>query len=44
MTTRIEEHRTKAGHRVLYYIVMDENDKIIILTKSGIIARSFLKN
>ncbi len=43
MTTRIEEHRNKTGHRVLYYVVLDENDRIIIITKSGIIARAFLK-
>jgi hypothetical protein len=43
MTTRIEERRTKTGHRVLYYIVVDENDSIIIITKNSNIARSILK-
>jgi len=44
MTKRIEENRTKTGHRVLYYRILDENNNIVIITKSGIIARSFLKN
>jgi len=43
MEKRIEEHKTKKGHRVLYYTVLDKNDNIIILTKSGIIARAMLK-
>ena len=41
---RLQEHRNKSGHRVLYYMILDENDRIIIMTKSGIIARSWLKN
>ena len=43
MTPRIEERRTKTGHRVLYYLVMDENDNIIIITKNSNIARSILE-
>jgi len=43
MMKRIEENRTKTGHRVLYYRILDENNNIVIITKSGIIARSFLK-
>ncbi len=37
---RIEEHSTKLGHRVLYYMVVDENNKIIIITKNRKIAKS----
>jgi hypothetical protein len=40
---KLKEHRNKTGLRVLYYVVLDENDRIIIITKSGIIARAFLK-
>lgn len=43
MTPRIEERRTKTGNRVLYYLVMDENDNIIIITKNSNIARSILE-
>jgi hypothetical protein len=44
MTTRIEERRTKTGHRVLYYIVVDENDTILLITKNSNVARNTVQH
>jgi hypothetical protein len=40
---RVEKQYTSAGYRVQYFIVIDDNNHIVLITKNSQIARSMLK-